>query len=429
MRTLATLILTVTPVLAAPGTQGGPASPPDELAARIARVAPDELTAADLAVILLDASLEEVTRWLEGLDHGRARARRSPGQGAEVARVRRTAEEVPGVLRGLLSRPTIPSEAQAHALALGVEVLRSKRSPGAFRELVELVASATGVAPDRAGEAPERLKRSLMDATSLRLYRLPELDGLYRQAPDPLRRPIIDGVAAGADPDFSAGALARLLGSVPTSDPSVLNRIHLALQRRPAGPAPEIADRVAAYLDDPRPFARHEAAACLARIGERAHVRPLIQRLRDADATVVNAAHTALHRLTGMTFPPDARRWNQWFDDQLAWWDAEGQSQLDDLVFAPRSGQLAILRDLCTKRLFHEEIAVRVGDLLHGGDGPTLCLALSALGTLRSPSALTLVRSYVGHPEPAVHEAALAALRSYQQAQGCLRPHPAGKPR
>ena len=118
MRTLATLILTVTPVLAAPGIQGGPASPPDELAARIARVAPDELTAEDLAVILLDASLEEVTRWLEGLDHGRARARRSPGQGAEIARVRRRAEEVPGVLQGLLSEPTIPSEAHAHALAL-----------------------------------------------------------------------------------------------------------------------------------------------------------------------------------------------------------------------------------------------------------------------------------------------------------------------
>lgn len=429
MRTLATLILTVTPVFAAPGPQGAPASPPAELAARIARVAPSELTATDLAVILLDASLEEVTRWLAGLDeeHGGPRHAQHRGAGAET--VRRRAEEVPAVLRGLLSQGTMPSEAHAHALALGIEITRSKRSPGGFRALTDLVASATGVAPNRAGVAPEYLKRAVVEATSLRLFRFPDLERLYRQAPAPLLQPILDGVAAGPDPDFSAGALARLLGSAPATDPSVLNRIHLALQRRPTGPAPEIADRVAAYLDDPRPFARHEAAACLARIGERAHVPPLIERLGDAEATVANAAHTALHRLTGMTLPPDPGRWAHWFEGQLAWWDSEGQSQLDELVFATRSVQLAILRDICTKRLFHEEIAVRVGDLLHGGDDSTLCLALSALGTLRSPSALALVRSYVGHPQPAVQEAALAALRSYQQAQGFLQPHSAGRPR
>lgn len=420
MRSLALLTLLVAPLAAAPGAQVNPASSQDELATRIAQIPPEELTATELAVLLLDTSLGEVTRWLQDLNERSARRPGSRARPPHLHHVRRRIEEVPGILRGLLSRPALPSEAHAHVLALGIEVLRTRRSPAGFRELAELVAAATRVAPGRAGEAPERLTRSLAEATSMRLYRLPDLERLYQEAPDSLRRPILDGVAAGDDPNFSAGALETLLGLVPPTDPSVLNRLHLALQRRPSGPEPQIADRVAAYLADPRPFARHEAAACLARIGERAHVPPLIQRLDDADATVSNAAHSALHRLTGMTLPPDLQRWNRWFDGQLAWWDAEGQDQLEDLLFAPRSGQLVILRDICTKRLFHEEIAVRIGELLHGGDPPTLCLALSALGTLRSPSALQLVRSYVGHPEPAVREAALAAVRSYQQAQGCL---------
>jgi|GEM_PF-2220538 len=426
IRSLTTLTLLVTPLAAAQGVPSSSAPRQDELATKIARVEPEELTAEVLAVFLLEAELEAVTIWLDDLALGPRRARRSPGRAADLDHFRRRTGQVPAVLRGLLSRSTIPAEAHAHALALGIEILRAKRSPAGFRELAELVESATRMAPDRAGEAPERLERAIGDATSLRLYGLPDLERLYRHAPDPLRRSVLDGVAAGSNPDFSASALVRLLGSVPESDPSVLNRVHLALQRRPAGPAPDVSDAVAAYLDDSRPFARHEAAACLARIGEREHVRPLIKRLNDVNATVGTAAHAALHRLTGMTLPPDAERWSQWFDGQLAWWDAEGRVQLDELTFAPRSGQLAILRDVCTKRLFHEEIAVSVGGLLHGSDTPTLCLALSALGTLRSPSALNLVRSYVDHPEAAVREAALAALRSYQQAQGCLAPRAAG---
>ncbi|MDG1491831.1 MAG: hypothetical protein P8R43_08055, partial [Planctomycetota bacterium] len=128
---------------------------------------------------------------------------------------------------------------------------------------------------------------------------------------------------------------------------------------------------------------------------------------------------TALHELTGMALPADPQRWRGWFDDQLAWWDSEGQSQLDELRFASRTGQLTILRDVSTKRLFHDEIAEGVAELLRGGDAATQCLALSALGTLRSPSTLDLVDSYEAHPDPDVRAASRAALRSYQQAQTC----------
>ena len=70
-----------------------------------------------------------------------------------------------------------------------------------------------------------------------------------------------------------------------------------------------------------------------------------------------------------------------------------------------------------------DEIAAGVAELLQDGDSATQCLALSALGTLRSPGALDLVSSFRGHSDPAVQAAAETALRSYQQALSCRGGH------
>jgi hypothetical protein len=415
--TRAALLLMATTLAISTAAAKDSESPPDSLATRIEETRDGDLAVNDLAILLLEAEVDAVTAWLK--DVSLASNEATSPRSARPQRLLTKAKLVPGILRGLISRQEIPAEARAHALAVGVEILHAGGTPADFRQLVRLVTSAGKLDPRRAGKAPSSLRRCLLDATSLRLYSFPDLERLYQVAPDPLARAILDGVAGGADPEYSARALARLLGLLPARDPAVLNRLHLALQRARAGSNPGVADRVAPYLDDARTFARHEAAGCLARTGERAHVQPLIERLEDSELAVRIAAQTALHELTGMALPAHPQRWRGWFDEQLAWWDSEGQSQLDELRFASRTGQLTILRDVSTKRLFHDEIAEGVAELLRGGDAATQCLALSALGTLRSPSTLDLVDSYEAHPDPDVRAASRAALRSYQQAQTC----------
>lgn len=418
------LLLLLSSLVVSTAAAGDSKLPRESLAAMIEASSDGDIAASDVPVkeltaLLLGAELEAVMSWLKDISRASHEARAKGLKSVNRAALLETTRQVPEVISGLTSRHELPSEARAHALAVGVEILHAGGTPADFRALVDLVTSAVDLAPRRAGEAPSSLRGCLLDATSLRLYSAPDLLRLYQGAPEPLTRAILDGVAGGADPGYSARALVHLLGALPASDPAVLNRLHLALHRADAGPNPAVADRVVPYLKDARTFARHQAAACLAKTGERAHVYPLIESLDDGNLTVRTAAQTALHELTGMSLPADPSRWRSWFDEQLAWWDAEGQLQLDELNLAPRTVQLTILRDICTKRLFHDEIAAGVAGLLEGGDAATQCLALSALGTLRSPTALKLVHSYRLHPDPAVQAAAQAALRSYQQTKTC----------
>ncbi len=416
-------LLLATPLAAGPAAPLDSAPRPDSLSALIERPSQERITAGELAGLLLKAELGVVAVWLDELAQASRKAQRRGPIGAYLADLRVTVRQVPGVMRALVARPDLPPAARSHALSVAIDVLHAGGTPADFRELIGLVGAAGELPKRGTGEAQSSLERYVLRAASLRTFSVPDLQRLYQEAPASLTRAILDGVAGGSDSSFSAATLTRLLGLVPASDAAILNRLHLTLQKGGPDPSPTVANRVAAYLDDSRPFARHEAAACLAKIGGRDHVRPLIDRLEDRDQIVRAAAQAALHELTGMALPIVPQRWRMWLADQLDWWDTNGQSQLDQLAIVSRTEQLAILREICTKRLFHDEIAAGVAELLQDGDSATQCLALSALGTLRSPGALDLVSSFRGHSDPAVQAAAETALRSYQQALSCRGGH------
>ena len=387
------------------------------------------LEAAELAVMLLGVEPKAVAQWLADMDQALRETQSTAARRAHLERLLVQTRQVPELIEGFIARPELPALARAHALAVGIEVLRTGRRPVDFRTLTDLLRATGDLPSEAAGSANQALRRCMREFASLRLFSHYGLEQLYLQTPAALSCAVLDGVAQSEDAEFAAQGLARLLGSVPESDPAVLNRLHLTLQAHLAGSAPSIADRVETFLQDPRPFARQEAAACLGRTGARSHVEALIERLGDDSTTVRSAAQTALHQLTGMSLPPDPDRWRQWFARQLEWWQARGQGRLDELSLATRSEQLEILREVCTKRLYHEEVSAYLSDLLDGDDPQTKCLALSALGTLRSPSALGLVRTFEHDPAPSVREAARAALRSYQQGEGTLPRRPAQGPR
>lgn len=385
----------------------------------------EPVDAAALAVLLLEASPAEVDRWLDALDAALEASRHAPLERRALERLEVEVRQVPELVETMLAEPELSVEARAHALTIALEVLERTRRPSSFRRLMGIVPRAGQLPPASAAAPAEALRSCLGALSSLRLHSQPQLEHLYRTAPAALTVAVVDGVARGADPEFAARSLARLLEVLPDHDPAVLNRLHLVLNRQPPGPAPGIADRVAPYLEDPRPFARHQAAACLGRTGRREHVEALIGGLSDPEVVVRSAARDALGQLTGMSLPADADRWRGWLAGQLAWWEEDGADRLHDLGHAARSEQLTILREVCDKRLFHEEIAVALRPLLESVDEEEQRLALSALGTLRSPTALDMVRAFEDHPEPRVREAARAALRSYRQARACLQQRPA----
>lgn len=373
-----------------------------------------------LAALLLGERHGAIARWLDSLDAALDGARDLPERRRALEHLRASTRETPARITAMLEAADLPEGARAHALTVGLIVLGHWQRPASFRHLQDLLASAPDLAAGHAAAPAAALQTLITEFTSLRLYSPADLAHLFGGAPAPLALAIVDGVSGGAGAAFTAEALGRLLGVRPAADPAVLNRLHLALLRDAREDLSPLADDVAPFLEDPRPFARHEAAACLGRVGERSHVELLIGRLTDGDAAVRGAARDALCQLTGMALPADARRWRTWFDGQLEWWSSDGADRLTELARVARPQQLVILRDACTKRLFHEEVAIALVPLLEGGDVEEQRLALSALGTLRSPTAVALVEAFVEHPEPTLRAAAEAAMRSYRQGRACV---------
>ena len=376
----------------------------------------DAIEVDELAALLLEEDLRTVRSWLEQLEHARHDAARPPQERAALMRLHERAQRVPTSIAALLRLGEEHAFDRQKTLAVGIEVLRTGAEPSDVRRLEVLLRAASGMNEMDASKAPDALRRCLQEFTSRHVYAIADLASLYVHCPRSLIPAVLDGVAGASDSRFAAAALARLLRLVPEEDPTVLNRLHLALQGLPPGASPRIAEAIAPFLRAREPFARREAAVCLGRTGERLHVTLLIESLGDDHELVRTAAQEALRQLTGMTLPPDVTRWRRWLDQQVHWWESRGHSRLSTLADVDRSAQLEILREVCTKRLYHEEVAEHLKGLLLDGDLDERCLALSALGTLRSPSTFELVQSYQHATSPRVAEAARAALRSYGQA-------------
>ena len=101
---------------------------------------------------------------------------------------------------------------------------------------------------------------------------------------------------------------------------------------------------------------RARAARCLASLDDVSSVETLLARLHDPDQEVRDYTLAALRRLSGRGFAADPSRWEDWYQDELAWWRVEGLAALQKLKSSHQGQVIAAALELCQHRLFAPEI-------------------------------------------------------------------------
>ena len=381
----------------------------------VARTGQD-LSVAGLTTSLLEAGPAETARFLRSFEAMALRAQRDGTSLDHLARLGGRIREVPAKVASVIGRPEIPSSARMDAIGVSLEILRRDPTDRTLATLVALLERGHPI--DNAGAAALRpgVIAVVSGLTTAEVGTDAKFERLYSAAAPWLCVSVIDGIATSAAPDVALRRLASLLGRIPSVDGAVLNRIHVVASGELVCADRRTRERIGDYLTDERAFARHESAAALGAIGDRDCVRSLIWLLEDPAPSVREAAHEALKSLTSMTIAGDPVRWRLWLSRQEEWWDAEGEALVARIPLARRAELVEILRTTCTKRLYQREIAPYLIELAERREVEWIEIGLSALGTLRAPSALSTIRALTTHPDPLVRRRANAALRSYRHA-------------
>lgn len=122
--------------------------------------------------------------------------------------------------------------------------------------------------------------------------------------------------------------LAGTLGSDPSLDPVVIS----GLERMPGvADDSEAVAGLRTLLRSDRPDLRRDAARALGRIGDIDSLRTLAELLGEDDAVVKKEAHWALKNISGLEFPPDSARWKLWVEEELRFWEEDGEDSLSRL--------------------------------------------------------------------------------------------------
>ncbi|MEM9379950.1 MAG: hypothetical protein AAGB93_08350 [Planctomycetota bacterium] len=416
---VASAILVASPALAAAGSLARPsarAASDGPLQELLAPSAASKVTVEDLTARMLGAGPAESERFLRTLEAAAVRAQRAGESVDHLARVGGIVRRVPAKIASVIGHEEVPRRARADAIGVALGVLRRDPTEGSLATLVALLERGGPVEATEASRLEPGVVAVVRELSGARVGTKAQVERLIDAASPHLAVAVVDGIAQGSAPDHSLVRLVALLGRAPTLDGALLNRIQIVSSRHPVVADPAMLDRVARYLDHERSFARYGAAAALGSLGDREHVPELIVLLDDPAASVREVAHASLKQLTSMTIAGDPVRWELWLERQEAWWRDEGRALVARIEVAPRAELIEILRRTCTKRLYHREIAPALLGLVERGDTESIEIALSALGTLRAPSALPAIRELRDHRDPLVRRRAGAALRAYRHA-------------
>lgn len=378
--------------------------------------ADQDLSVAGLTASLLEAGPAETARFLRSFEATALRAQRDGTSLDHLARLGGRIREVPAKVASVIGRPEIPNRARMDAIGVSLEILRRDPTDRTLATLVALLERGHPIDNSGAASLRSGVVAVVSGLTTAETGTDAKFERLYSAAAPWLCVSVVDGIAASDVPDVALRRLASLLGHIPSVDGAVLNRIHVVASGEPVHADRRTRERIGDYLTDERAFARHESAAALGAIGDRDCVRSLIWLLEDPAPSVREAAHEALKSLTSMTIAGDPVRWQLWLSRQEEWWDAEGEALVARIPLTGRAELVEVLRATCTKRLYQREIAPHLIELVERREVEWIEIGLSALGTLRPPSALSTIRALASHPDPLVRRRANAALRSYRHA-------------
>jgi hypothetical protein len=329
------------------------------------------------------------------------------GQGRWAAQLEAALDGVPGVALSVLGAPDLQDGDAIRVASVSLEVLTLRGKSGALLTELEILLQVMG---GKAGAV--NLGASTERAIS-RLALAGELDGesllrLVRASEPNLSRDVL----AGAAKALLGEPIAECLGRGTGADGTILNQLHRAVRLGATVNDDLVHRNVLPFLRASVDFERSEAAHILGKVGQRAHISPLIEALGDDSRLVRLSSLAALQDLTGMTMTGNRHRWRLWYADQCTWWDTHGERLVASLGATPRRKLVAVLATVASKRLYRKEISAQLLTRLQGARPDEVCAVLAAIGSLRDPDLVPHVAELRRHSDPTVRSCAAETLRA-----------------
>jgi HEAT repeat protein len=331
--------------------------------------APDTPVAAREAEIVgtLLKSLSDEPSPLRDRVIGKLMARGHPVVPALLAAGRKYREEVHveaivSVLRGvdetslepyLLAFIAEPADVPAASAAL-----RHLRQAGG-REAIAAVISGMSDNPPRLKRVAERTLVSLLVRhDDHRTW--DRVDSILSGAPEETRARVIGSIGeTGAK--LGLELLVRLIGRWPALDHAVVAAIS---QMPEAGIAERVVPRLRRMLHHPDVNVRRETVTALAVFGGAESAQTLIELLEDEHRGMRENSLWALQTIAGLEFPATKSRWQLWCDNEVDWWESEGQGLLDVLSSGRDLQIIEATRWLAGHRLYRNRFSPLLRNLL-----------------------------------------------------------------
>lgn len=269
--------------------------------------------------------------------------------------------------------------------------------------------------PPGAAEPSDRLADAFRAAVTdalrfdVALHRTLEAD--WRELPAPLAPLLVQATGAARDPH-----------GLPFLSRVVVWRHDLALlaiaQVRLVGPSwerginQELADRIRPYLDPGEKIGCQSAALALATLEDTQSVGALIELLDSGVEGVPESALWALHAISGMELPADSRRWRDWYESEVAWFELERARLFQTLRAWDKAKIAGAVKTMTQHRLYRHELATELATLCFHHKRDFRELACRGLAQLRSPFVVPDLVDLLNDRFPEVRRSAWETLRA-----------------
>jgi len=154
-----------------------------------------------------------------------------------------------------------------------------------------------------------------------------------------------------------------------------------------------------------------ELALIAGRFEDAEAVGPLIELLSAQSAGIRASALWALQRISALAFHSEPGRWRLWHEAELAWWSAQGETQINRLTATDAGVVSRAIVELGKRRLFRDRASIAIAGALDHDDAAVVELACNALVQLRSRACVPALVTTLEHRSAASRQSAWTALR------------------
>jgi HEAT repeat protein len=254
--------------------------------------------------------------------------------------------------------------------------------------LLRLVLDEKGVPPSE-GPILDAFQAALVEV----LRREPEisskLDWLAGTA-GPMRAKLIHALGTAHKTD----ALPWIANRLDDADLNMvaLREIGRLAKEAAPGPAAVLAAKVRPFLRSTDPGMRVHAIRALAALEDEKCIPRLISIVQTTTGGEQETATSALHDLTGRSFPERGSAWSNWYQDESHWIETYAAATVAQLASPREAEVIAAIRTLSARGLHRSFLATQISRVVCSHPSPTVrgqgCLGLARLGSSSACGAL-----------------------------------------